>query len=1298
MKIKPMLGDFELDGIGYVESFESRALAEHRVPGLAGNYFQDMGAAPNEILIVGSHTGDDKRDDFLKGVRDLFNKGESTTFTADINTATDLTDVVIQDLEFSEVSGCASTFRYAIKLRRYVEPPEPPSNDLLDTSILDDAASLTDALDALDALGSIPDLGDPTPPIRDALSGVEGATSGLSATVDQVNGLTDALPSQNAPTDALAPVVGDEGSGTGVAGVLGLLKKVDTKNLPVSVSADLDRSVSANLSVDTSGITGGSLDEFKRAVDAVPSDPKTLTKPVDSHLDEIKRLTGSELVTQLTSGISGLKNIESLFPADTNSLIAGMADRLSQVKGELIRGEFGEIVEWSDNVAVLYKEISPLLSGDGSLETKLVAYLRTKIDAIVATILPDGDLGASLIPKIDAAISADLITKIDALKLELIAQLNQTKLEFDGANFTNTTHLGLAGTAMNQLVDLLAEATGALRPLLDQELLSPSGLSSHLQKQFDGLDNVEIVDLGNIKDKFTTAIKKIEDFIRGIDLSAVTDTIESVFAKIDEAIQKIDLRQFSTQLQGLKDKIQSVLDAIDGALLEAVASIRSVFTKIKDAVKSVAENLGSYDSEGKFHFKVEQQIRDFLDGIKKTLHDTIQPLIDNLKQTVGDTLQQVQDALSKVKDEIDKVKGQLEESLQGIHDQLQSVDVKGTMQTISQSLTDMLNKLGTVDFDVVTDPVVEEIHSMRDSLKKIDVSKMSEFTVGALKVSVAIVTHLDFSTQITAALMAEIDKLLEVPKNALATIEGKVEGAIKQFGELAPEVLLSPLNDVFKPVTAQLDALKLEALLEPLDKWYAKLEAQLDAVSPAALLKPLIDLYLQLDTTLQAVSPAELVKPLQASIDGIKAQIKAVDVTSVSAEISGVVDRVKKLLKDVSPAGLLDPLVKAFDKIMNALDQFDPGVLLKPFSDIFGAIADVLANLTADGLKAIADVCAVLRSIADAFDPRKLFGLIHDKLAGLRDVVQTLNVGGLLAALKPPFDAMQASFTANGGPVNVSVGVSVDGLNPLRNPKLGQAIEDVQYCQGKLAAIADAQPPAELVARYDKVRAMLESLFPIWARDGVSAASIKRAFEVANPLNVKTEIDQVYAALKEKLRTFDPRVIQTHLQTSFDKVEGAVLALDPTKLLAEVQSVIDALIARLDVIDLRLITNELRGLVDEIMAVVRGIDPRPIIASLDGILNEVKAVVASLRPSELLAGLKAPFDKAKAIVMEFDPAALTEPLQNIFKDIQALLADIDVGVVLKPIADKLKELRDALAEALDRTEKAFNEMLQAIPV
>ena len=189
MKIKPMLGEFALDGIEYIESSESRALVEHRVPGLAGNYFQDLGTVPNAILIAGSKSGDEARDNFLTGIREIFNKGEPTTVVADINTATDITDVIVEDLEVAEIGGRADSFRYLIKLRKYVEPPEPPATDLLDAGILGDALSLTDALNALDALGSIPDFSDPTAPLRGTLDEVKSVVEGLSGVSASLNEL-----------------------------------------------------------------------------------------------------------------------------------------------------------------------------------------------------------------------------------------------------------------------------------------------------------------------------------------------------------------------------------------------------------------------------------------------------------------------------------------------------------------------------------------------------------------------------------------------------------------------------------------------------------------------------------------------------------------------------------------------------------------------------------------------------------------------------------------------------------------------------------------------------------------------------------------------------------------------------------------------------------------------------------------------------------------------------------------------------------------------------------------------------
>ena len=176
-----MLGEFALEHIEYIESSESRALVEHRVPGLAGNYFQDMGTVPNTIIIAGTRYGDDARDSFLEGIRGIFNAGEPTIFVADINTATDITEVVVEDLQVAESGGSPDGFRYLIKLRKYVEPPEPPATGLLDTNILGDALAALDAMNLLDALIDIPELADPTVPLKGAMDGVTSATAGLAS-------------------------------------------------------------------------------------------------------------------------------------------------------------------------------------------------------------------------------------------------------------------------------------------------------------------------------------------------------------------------------------------------------------------------------------------------------------------------------------------------------------------------------------------------------------------------------------------------------------------------------------------------------------------------------------------------------------------------------------------------------------------------------------------------------------------------------------------------------------------------------------------------------------------------------------------------------------------------------------------------------------------------------------------------------------------------------------------------------------------------------------------------------------
>jgi hypothetical protein len=188
VKVKPMIGEYEVPGILRIGTIEDRALVEVPVPGLEGSYHQDLGSAAICVLIEGTLSGDEARDDFLGTVRPLLAAGEPVDFVADIVTATEIEQVHLSGLKVGEVAGSPDTFRYAIELAQHVEPPPATAGadlgfgDLSDLNegLAAEAGSLFDAMQIPDLLGAIPDLKDPTPPLAGTIDGAKSAMEGLS--------------------------------------------------------------------------------------------------------------------------------------------------------------------------------------------------------------------------------------------------------------------------------------------------------------------------------------------------------------------------------------------------------------------------------------------------------------------------------------------------------------------------------------------------------------------------------------------------------------------------------------------------------------------------------------------------------------------------------------------------------------------------------------------------------------------------------------------------------------------------------------------------------------------------------------------------------------------------------------------------------------------------------------------------------------------------------------------------------------------------------------------------------------
>ncbi len=122
--IRPMLDDFELPLVQILHTEEDQVWVEHGVPALEGSHFQRLGRAPTRIRIEGIMAGADSLEK-LEALRQLYQAAEPVPFVADIMTATEVGQVLIDDLTVRELAGKPQCYHYTLTLEEYVPTPEP---------------------------------------------------------------------------------------------------------------------------------------------------------------------------------------------------------------------------------------------------------------------------------------------------------------------------------------------------------------------------------------------------------------------------------------------------------------------------------------------------------------------------------------------------------------------------------------------------------------------------------------------------------------------------------------------------------------------------------------------------------------------------------------------------------------------------------------------------------------------------------------------------------------------------------------------------------------------------------------------------------------------------------------------------------------------------------------------------------------------------------------------------------------------------------------------------------------------
>jgi hypothetical protein len=143
--MRPLLDDLELVQVQEIGTYDKRALAEHKPPGMAGSLLQNLGRRPARIVLWGIATGPDALQ-FTQNLDDKFRAGQPLPFIADIVAESKIEKVVIDDLRFQDLAGKPERYAYVLTLREFIEPKEPQEAAPLDGSILDEAQSLVNQI------------------------------------------------------------------------------------------------------------------------------------------------------------------------------------------------------------------------------------------------------------------------------------------------------------------------------------------------------------------------------------------------------------------------------------------------------------------------------------------------------------------------------------------------------------------------------------------------------------------------------------------------------------------------------------------------------------------------------------------------------------------------------------------------------------------------------------------------------------------------------------------------------------------------------------------------------------------------------------------------------------------------------------------------------------------------------------------------------------------------------------------------------------------------------------------------
>lgn len=1074
---------------------------------------------------------------------------------------------------------------------------------------------------------------------------------------------------------------------------------------------------------------------LKEVMDLLPADAQNLLGDLTGQVSAIQELLPENGGSDWIAGLEqGYEQLSQTIPTDAAGILQPALDGLGGIAGLVDQSHLGQILAAAGNDENLADAITgrlpelttPFLEqlshfSQQVLPDEQIAQVQAFLDSVTAfrANIPDD-------PQQIAAFLAENMFSLPAEVVEPLSTLNRGVIE-GLAGLTENLSRGLPDTTFDrarQALNVAASLTQGLDPTqaagYDSIQVAMDGAQTQLSlatstvqdllNQID--DHVDGLDLNNLQHHIRTAVSDapavdvvtvnhirqiILDFMQPLiaqmetlDPQVAVDRLRMARQEIVRGLESMGLNQARQTVFAVFDQIQQALEAIP---VEAIRdAIQSLFNQLEDV-------LGSLDITA---------LQDTIRGVFEQVTTAIQQLnLSGVITTVTGLIEQLAGMLDELP---------LEELVSGLEGIFQTVNglldtLVEIAQTAQQALQPVLEALDELDFSQASQPAIEGIRTVQETLASIDLSLLPDALREPLNEAVQPLRELDFEGEITRPLLDAFDQVAALPGEAADEIDAKLDRIVEKIGELDPTGLLQPVQEVFDQLLGAVDGLDPSTLLRPVREMLEQLGSALDQLDPNQLFAPLQAAFDDLLAALERFDPQALFAPLAEAFDQVKSLLDRLDLTPVFDELQrlqqelfgevqntlvdtlnlselpggqSLLDKMGPLLGSgsgtIRPGDLFLALEDLYDQVVEALDVVPPDRLVDAFNAVRGALAGGLAALHPQELaQQINSQTAAMPNQFAALNPQPLFQALIDTHQSLVSALNAIAADQVPDALRPRLLALRAQAAD----LNPSGAFST--LQTEYNRLLGRVQE--------LAHPIDLSGLEEACAL---LRDRLSVLIPESLHDEITPANLRAAIEASNPASIADEINALFDQFQAAAARM-AGVLEAEVQVLGEALSENLFNLSPDGLKEAFEEIFNTVKGKLAALDPAVLVEGIADLYATVKENIGALNPAVLSQGVAGAFQALKDQLAALDlgpVEEACAGL---FERLKMRLNVIDPGAVSAAVCELFAGIQQRLEGLDITSAIQALSSVLTRLRDELAAVLETASGAFDGLLDAIP-